>query len=98
MVIDALLTGLTFTREEKMMDIEILTRFFMWCAIINAGLLTFSFLIAAFAGDFVYRIHSRWFPMPREKFNVVFYSFVGAYKIFVYVFNIVPWVALVIIG
>jgi hypothetical protein len=80
------------------MDIEILTKFFMWCTIINAGLLVFSFLIVAFANDFVYRIHSKWFPMPRETFNVIFYSFMGAYKLLVYVFNIVPWVALVIIG
>ena len=80
------------------MDIEILTRFFMWCTIINAGLLIFFFLTVAFAGDFVYKIHSKRFPMPREKFNVILYSFMGAYKIFVYVFNIVPWIALAIIG
>lgn len=80
------------------MDIEMLTQFFMWCTIINAGLLVFSFLIVAFAGDFVYKIHSKWFPMPRETFNVILYSFMGAYKLIVYVFNMVPWVALVIIG
>ena len=80
------------------MDIEMLTKFFMWCTIINAGLLVFSFLIVAFAGDFVYKIHSKWFPMPRETFNVILYSFMGAYKLIVYVFNMVPWVALVIIG
>jgi hypothetical protein len=80
------------------MDIEMLTKFFMWCTIINAGLLVFSFLIVAFASDFVYNIHSKWFPMPRETFNVILYSFMGAYKLIVYVFNIVPWVALVIIG
>lgn len=80
------------------MEIEALTRFFMWCSILNVGLLVFAFLITAFAGDFIYRIHSRWYPMPRETFNVVLYSFIGAYKIFVYVFNIVPWIALEIIG
>ncbi len=80
------------------MEIVTLTRFFMWCSILNVGLLVFAFLITAFAGDFIYRIHSRWYPIPRETFNVVLYSFIGAYKIFVYVFNIVPWVALEIIG
>ncbi|MFP4029530.1 MAG: DUF6868 family protein [Candidatus Brocadiia bacterium] len=81
-----------------MINIETVTRFFMWCTIINVALLVFSFMIFAFAGDFVYRIHSKWFPMPRETFNVVFYCFIGAYKLFVYVFNIVPWIALAIIG
>ncbi len=53
------------------MDIQMLTRFFMWCTILNTGLLMFSFLYLAFAGNFVYRMHSKLFPMPRETFNVV---------------------------
>ena len=80
------------------MSIEMLTKFFMWCTILNMGLLMFSFLILAFAGDFVYRTHSKWFPMPRETFNVVLYSSIGMYKIIVFVFNVVPWAALAIIG
>ncbi|MCI5130690.1 MAG: hypothetical protein D3904_04040 [Candidatus Electrothrix sp. EH2] len=80
------------------MNIETLIRFFMWCTILNVVLLAFSFFIFAFAGDFVYRMHSKWFSMPRETFNVIFYSFIGAYKLFVYVFNIVPWIALIIIA
>jgi len=80
------------------MDIQMLTQFFMWCTILNFGLLIFSFLILAFAGDFVYRLHGKWFPMPRETFNVVLYSFIAIYKILVLVFCVVPWIALVIIG
>ena len=80
------------------MDIQMLTSFFMWCTILNMGLLVFSFLILAFAGDFVYRIHGKWFPMPRETFNVVLYSFIGMYKIIVLVFNAIPWAVLTIIG
>ena len=80
------------------MDIQMLTRFFMWCTILNMGLLMLSFLMLAFAGDFVYRTHSKWFSMPRETFNVVLYSFLGMYKIIVIAFNVVPWAALAIIG
>jgi hypothetical protein len=80
------------------MDIQMLTKFFMWCTVLNAGLLVFSFLILAFAGDFVYRIHGKWFSMPRETFNVVLYSFIGFYKIIAIVFNVVPWAVLAIIG
>ena len=46
------------------MDIQMLTRFFMWCTILNMGLLVFSSLILAFSSDFMYRIHGKWFPMP----------------------------------
>jgi len=80
------------------MDIQMLTGFFMWCTVINVALLALSFLILAFAGDFVYAMHSKWFPMQRETFNVVLYSFLGTYKILVIAFNAVPWVALMIVG
>lgn len=79
------------------MDIAILTKFFMWCTILNVGLLFLAFLIWIFAADFIYKLHGRWFAMPRETFNVVFYSFLGIFKILVYVFNLVPWVVLLII-
>jgi len=55
-------------------------------------------LICTFSGDWVHRMHSKWFPMPREMFNVVIYSFIGLFKIVFLVFNVVPWVALLIIG
>jgi hypothetical protein len=86
-------------RKENAMDIAMLTKFFMWCTILNVGLLVLSFLVAAFGfgSDFVYRMHSKWFPMPRDTFNMVLYLLIGVYKIFVFVFNLVPWVALVII-
>ena len=67
---------------------------FMWCAILNGGLLIFSFVICAFAGDWVYRRHSRFFPISRDAFNVVIYSFIGAMKIFVFMLNLVPYIAL----
>lgn len=80
------------------MSIDTLQSFFMWCTILNGGLLVLSFLILTFAGDFVYKMHGTWFPMPRQTFNVVLYSFLGTYKIIVIAFNVVPWAALAIIG
>ena len=79
------------------MNIEMLTDFFMWCTIINIGLMLPSSVMLILLGDFVYRIHTKWFPMPRETFNVVLYSFLGFYKVLIFVFNIVPWLALLII-
>ena len=80
------------------MDIQTLTTFFMWCTIINGALLILSFLICACAGDWVHRMHGKWFPIPREAFNVAIYSFLGLYKIVILVFNVVPYVALLIVG
>jgi hypothetical protein len=70
----------------------------MWCTIINGALLMFSTLLCIFAQGFIYHIHSRWFPMTKETFALVLYSFIGAFKIFVIVFNLVPWISLLIIA
>ncbi|MHC4323795.1 MAG: DUF6868 family protein [Planctomycetota bacterium] len=72
--------------------------FFMWCTIINALLLAIMFLVCVYAGDRVYKIHSIWFPISREAFNVAIYCFLGLFKIFILVFNLVPWIACVIAG
>ena len=80
------------------MDIEIVTAFFMWCSIVNIGLLVVSFLLWMVASDWIYSLQSRWFPMPRSTFNMAFYCMLGFYKITVYIVNIVPWVVLEIIA
>jgi hypothetical protein len=79
------------------MDIQTLTAFFMWCTIINAGILVLWSVFFVFAPDFVYRIQSKWFPIPRETFNVAIYSFLGLFKVVFIVFNLVPYVALLIV-
>jgi len=80
------------------MDMMTIRVFFMWCTIINGALLILSFLICAFAGDLVYKTHSILFPMSRDAFNVAAYSFIGLYKIFFWVFNLVPYIACSILG
>lgn len=80
------------------MDIQMLTRFFMWCTIINASLLTFWFVVYVFAAELVYRTQCRWFTLSKETFGVLFYSFLGLFKIVVIVFNLVPYIVLLIIG
>lgn len=79
------------------MDIQTLTRFFMWCTIINGALLIFSVMISIAIPDLVYRTQSKFFTISRETFNVVLYSFLGMFKIFFLVFSVVPYAALLII-
>jgi len=79
------------------MDIQVLTKFFMWCTILNVALLALSSVMCMCAGDWIYQIHSKWFSISREAFNVAIYSFLGLYKVLVFVFNLIPYVALLII-
>jgi len=80
------------------MSLEMLKAFFMWCTIINIGLMMISFVLLTLCSDWVYRVHSKWFPISRVAFNTILYSFMGVYKLLVFVFCIVPWIALCIIG
>jgi hypothetical protein len=79
------------------MDITILTSFFGWCSLLNGLLLVLWTVIFMAAPDLVYRIQSRWFPIPQETFNVVFYLFIGVFKLLFLFFNLVPYVVLLII-
>jgi hypothetical protein len=80
------------------MDIQTLTTFFMWCTILNGGILVVWTMFFVFAPDFAYRTQSKFFPIPREAYNVVIYSAIGLFRIFFVVFNLVPFVALLIVG
>ncbi len=79
------------------MNIQKLKAFFMWCTIINGGLLVLAFIVGIVGLDLVYSVHCKLFQIPRESLNVVYYSFLGLYKIVWLVFNAVPYVALLII-
>ena len=80
------------------MDMQTLTSFFMWCTLLNGGILALWTLFLVLAPDLVYRIQSLWFPISRETFNVIIFSFLGLFKILFLVFNVIPYAALLIIG
>ncbi len=80
------------------MDMQTLTTFFMWCTIINGVLFFLATTLFLLAPDLVYRTQKIWFPIPRDTYNVVIYSFLGLFKIVFLFFNLVPYIALLIIG
>ncbi len=80
------------------MDIETLTTFFMWCTIINGAILVLWTIMCIVTPNLVYCTQKRWFPIPRETFDVVIYSFLGLFKIVFLAFNLVPYLALLIVG
>lgn len=80
------------------MDIQTLTTFFMWCTIINGGLLLLWTVFCVLTPELVYRTQKMWFPIPRDTFDVLIYSFLGLFKIIYLIFNVVPYIALLIVG
>ena len=79
------------------MDIQTLTRFFMWCTIINGAMLVYWSIMTIITPDWIYRLQSKWFPISRETVNVAIYAFLGLFKILFIIFNHVPYIALLIV-
>jgi hypothetical protein len=80
------------------MDLEIIRAAVGWCTIINFGSILFWFLIFALAHDLIFRFHGKWFVMPVEKFNVIYYSAKAVFKCGILLFNLVPYLALRLVG
>jgi len=80
------------------MTVDQLRAFFMWCSMINAGFLFLWWAMIALASGWIYRVHTRWFPMTREEFSVAHYRGIMYFKAALFLFNVVPFVALLIVG
>ena len=80
------------------MDIQKVTRFFMWCSIINGALLVLSMMGIILGPDFGLSLQTKLFHIPRETLNLALYLYLGVFKIAWLVFNVTPYVTLRIVG
>jgi hypothetical protein len=62
------------------------------------GLLLWWFLAFVFMRDLVKRIHGKWFQISDESFDKLHYAGMTLFKVFVLVFNLVPYLAMRIVG
>ncbi|WP_028866146.1 DUF6868 family protein [Psychromonas aquimarina] len=76
------------------MTITLICDVLVWCALINIMLLLFWVLWLALAHDLVYRVHCRWLKLSVERFDAVHYAGMLFFKVCIFVFNIVPYIAL----
>jgi hypothetical protein len=58
------------------------------------ALLTVWFFCFVLAGDCIYRLHSRWFAIPRQAFDTLHYALMAATKISLILFFLLPWIAI----
>ncbi len=80
------------------MSIETVRRALLWCAVINYGLLLIWFLLFVLAHGWMHQYSGRWFHLSAELFDAVNFAGMGLYKIGIFLFNLVPYVALHIAG
>jgi len=75
-------------------DIQHWQHFVLWCALLNAGALSLFFCVYRFAGTWLYGLHRRWFELPRTAYDAAWYTWLGAYKLAIWFFLLVPALAL----
>ncbi len=79
------------------MTIDIVRDVLLWCTAINYGLLLWWFLAFALMHDWMYRFHGRWFRLSVEQFDAIHYAGMAAYKIGIFLLNLMPYLALRIV-
>ena len=80
------------------MTLELTRSMLAWCSVINIGLLLWWYLFLLLAHDWVFRMHTKWFDIPVDRFDAIHYGGMGLFKIGILLFNLVPYLALRIIG
>jgi hypothetical protein len=65
--------------------------------IINIGIFISSALLGIVLRKTVCGMHGKLFGIDEDKVSIVLYGYLGVYRIFVIVFNIVPYLALLIL-
>jgi len=80
------------------MNIELLRDALLWCAVLNYGVLFLWALLFITAHEWMHRFHGQWFRLPVEQFDGIHYAGMAIYKIGIFLFNLVPYIALRIVG
>jgi hypothetical protein len=80
------------------MSIEIVRSALLWCTVINFGVLFMWLLFFTLARESMYRLHGRLFRMSAEQFDVLHYGGMAIFKIGILLLNLVPYLALCIVG
>jgi hypothetical protein len=80
------------------MNIAIVKSVLLWCTLINYGLLAFWGVLMLLPHEWLHRLWGRWYRISPEQFDTVSFAGILFYKILIFVFNLVPYIALVIVG
>lgn len=81
------------------MNIEMLTAFFMWYTIINAGIFVFWLFFYKATPNLTLKTQQWLFQgLTKEEFDKTMYNFLGYFKLGILFFGAAPWIALLIIG
>lgn len=74
-----------------------LEAFFGYSSLIHFSILFLWFFLFIFARKWIYRLHTKWFDIQKEKFDTIHYRLMGLYKLLILLFAFIPYLTLLII-
>lgn len=77
-------------------QIIVIKSFLGWCSIISICFYGISTLILTIFRKDILSLHSKIFNLDKASLGLEFYKFLAIYKIAILMFNIIPYLALVI--
>lgn len=80
------------------MNIEVVREFLGWCLVLNFGMMAFSSIMVIVLRDFAADLHGKLFKLDAPTLHREFYRFLANYKIAIFIFNLIPYLALVIMS
>jgi hypothetical protein len=80
------------------MSIDVVRNALLWCTVTNYVLLMVWFLLCVLAHQWFYRLCARWFRLTEEQFDAINFAGIAFYKLSILLFNLVPYIALRIVG
>jgi hypothetical protein len=80
------------------MNLETARSFFLWCTVINYGVLLWWALLFMFAHDAMLRLWGKWVRVSAAEFDILNIAGITLYKVGVFLFNLVPCISLYIIS
>lgn len=79
---------------EGKMDLQILKEILGYASLINIGILFIWFFLIIFLKDWIYDFHSKIFNINKTEILKINYFLMGAYKLAIYLFFIVPFLVI----
>jgi hypothetical protein len=79
------------------MTLDQITELFKWMTIINIGIFVISAVLSMVLRKIVCKIHGKLFGIEEDKVSIVVYGYFGVYRIAILVFNLIPYLSLLLI-
>ena len=79
-------------------SVDLVTGFLGWCSVINIGVLVVASLAVTLGRDAIASVHQNMFGLSDTDLSRAYFQYLAQYKIAIFVFNLIPYIALRMAG